>query len=211
MKMGQLMELVSREPVFSSSLLLSGDVSLSQVRLQLSRWVNAGRVVQLRRGIYQLASPLRKIEAHPFLVANRMQHGSYVSMQSALGYYGIIPEYVPVVTSVGPGRPEKVHNPMGLFQYNHLSGSLLYGYTQVEVSPRQFAFVATPEKALLDLIYLTPGADFPDYLQELRLQNPQALDLSLIEKLARRSEKAKLIRAVKHLKPLLAGEAGVSL
>ena len=178
-------------------MLLAGDVSSAQVRLQLSRWVKAGRLLQLRRGLYALAPTWRKVEPHPFLVANRLQSGSYVSLQSALAFHGVIPEHVPVVTSVGQGRPETVHNPLGAFQFNHLTGALFFGYSRMEVAARQFAFVASPEKALLDLIHLTPGADSKDYLRELRLQNLEAMDASTLDGLARRSGKAKLLRAAR--------------
>jgi predicted transcriptional regulator of viral defense system len=69
------------------------------VRRQISRWVKVGRLHQLRRGLYALAPPYQKIVPHPFLVANRLVQGSYVSLQSALAHYGMIPEYVPVTYS----------------------------------------------------------------------------------------------------------------
>jgi predicted transcriptional regulator of viral defense system len=191
MKWQALLELVSDEPVFSSSLLLSGNVSVQQVRLQLSRWVKDGRLIQLRRGLYALAPVWRKAEAHPFLIANRLQRGSYVSAQSALAFHGIIPEHVPVVTSLGPGRPETVQNLLGAFQFNHLARQLIFGYSQIEVASAQLAFVASPEKALLDLIYLTPGADSEEYLRQLRLQNPEAINIPSMLELAQRSGKPK--------------------
>ncbi len=203
MKWQSLLELVAGEPVFSSALLLSGKVSAPQVRLQLSRWVKDGRLIQLRRGLYALAPVWRKVEPHPFLIANQLQRGSYVSAQSALAFHGMIPEYVPVVTSVGPGRPETVQNPLGAFQFNHLATQLLFGYSQLEVAPKQLAFVASPEKALLDLIHLTAGADSEKYLRELRLQNPEGLNVETMIELAQRSGKPKLIRAARLVSPLL--------
>lgn len=106
------------------------------------------------------------------------QRGSYVSLQSALALHGIIPEHVPVETSGDPGRPETVHNPLGAFQFNQLSGRLLFGYSRTKIAAGQFAFVTSPGKALLDLIHLTPASDSRDYLNELRLQNPAALDVA---------------------------------
>lgn len=211
MKWESLLKLVANEPVFSSALLLSGNVSARQVRLQLSRWVAAGRLLQLRRGLYALAPVWRKAEPHPFLVANRLQRGSYVSTQAALAFHGVIPEDVPVVTSVGPGRPETVRNTLGAFQFTHLAEGLLFGYTQLEVAPRQFAFVASAEKALLDLIHLTRGADSLEYLRELRLQNLEAINISMIMDLARRGAKPKLMRAARLVGPLLEAESGVPL
>lgn len=204
MKWESLLEIVAEEPVFSTGFLLSGNVSAGQVRLQLSRWVRAGRLIQLRRGLYALASAWRKVEPHPFLVANRLQGGSYVSMQSALAHHGLIPEYVPVVTSVGPGRPQTLRNPLGAFQFRHLSSGMLFGYSHVEIAPRQYAFIASAEKALLDLVYLTPGADSPAYLGELRLQNSGAMNMALLWQLAKRSGRPKLMRAAGVVETLLA-------
>lgn len=206
-----MLALVADEAVFSSALLLSGDESVGQVRLQLSRWTAAGRLLQLRRGLYALAPTWRRVEPHPFLVANRLQRGSYVSLQSALAWHGAIPEHVPVVTSVGPGRPETVRNPLGAFQYHHLSGGLLFGYSRVEVASRQFAFLASPEKALLDLAYLTPGADSADYLRELRLQNGCVFRMPVLAELAQRSGKPKLMRVTQLMGELLATEKGAVL
>lgn len=208
MKWQVLLELVADEPLFSTALLLSGKVSAPQVRLQLSRWVRDGRLIQLRRGLYAMAPVWRKVEPHPFLIANRLQRGSYVSSQSALAFYGLIPEHVPVVTSVGPGRPETVRNPLGAFQFNHLARQLLYGYSQIEVAPKQLAFVASPEKALLDLIHLTAGADSAKYIRELRLQNPDAFNIQNMIELAQCSGKPKLMRAARLVGPLLEEERG---
>jgi predicted transcriptional regulator of viral defense system len=211
MKWQALLALVADEALFSSALLLAGDVSAALVRLQLSRWVKTGRLLQLRRGLYALSPTWRKVEPHPFLIANRLRRGSYVSLQSALAYHGVIPEHVPMVTSVGPGRPGTVRTPLGAFQFNHLAGTLLFGYSRVEIASRQFAFVASPEKALLDLVHLTPGSDSSGFLQELRLQNPASISLSTLDQLAQRSGKPKLVRAARLVRPLLAAEKGVAL
>lgn len=211
MKFETLLSIVADEPVFSSGLLLSGEGTARQMRLQLSRWTKAGRLLQLRRGLYVPARPWRKVEPHPFLVANRLHRGSFVSLQSALAWYGLIPEHVPVVTSVGPGRPETIHTPLGSFLFSHLSERMRFGYSRTEVAPRQFAFIASPEKALLDLIYLTPGADSPEYLAELRLQNLPVIDRSKLEALARRSGKPRLIRAAENTGILFSADRGDDL
>ncbi|MEK6630557.1 MAG: hypothetical protein AABY89_07470, partial [Acidobacteriota bacterium] len=57
------------------------------------------------------------MEPHPFLVANALHRGSYVSLQSALAFHGVIPEQVPTVTNVGPGRPETVRTVLGTFAF----------------------------------------------------------------------------------------------
>src|SRR6185369_8767235 len=105
MEFAKLLQIVGNEPVFETGLLLAGAVDPKDVRRQLSRWTKAGRLFQLRRGLYALAPPFQKIKPHPFVIANRLMPGSYVSNQSALAHYGLIPEYVPVVTSVTTARP----------------------------------------------------------------------------------------------------------
>jgi len=175
MQWPDLLRLVGAEPVFSSALLLAGPTSVPRVRLQLSRWVRAGRLLQLRRGVYALAQPWRKIDPHPFTVANALQRGSYVSLQAALSFHGVIPEHAPVVTSIGPGRPETISTALGGFQFNHMAAPLLYGYALIDVASGQRAFVASPEKALLDTIYLRKAIPFRDEL-EFALLDRERLD-----------------------------------
>lgn len=211
MKWEELLAIAGNEPFFSLSFLLAGKASAAQARLQLSRWVKAGRLLQLRRGLYAPAPAWRKVEPHPFLVANRLQRGSYVSLQSALAFHGVVPEYVPVVTSVGPGRPEMLRTPLGSFQFRHMASGMMFGYIRIEVAPQQFAFVASAEKALLDLVHLTPGADSTDYLRELRLQNLEALNTQTLNDLAGRSGRPKLMRAVNIMESILSEEEGDTL
>jgi predicted transcriptional regulator of viral defense system len=177
MDFNHLLELVGDAPVFESALLLAGDVELAQVHLQLSRWTANGRIYQLRRGLYALAPPFQKVKPHPFVIANRMVRASYVSCQSALAYYGLIPEYVPTTVSVTTARPTRWETPLGVYEYHHIKPSLLRCYRLTDLWGEQQAFVATPEKALLDWIYLQPGSDSPAYIRELRLQNLENFDL----------------------------------
>ena len=206
MKFEKLLSLVGDEPVFSSSLFDVVDVSASQVRLQIVRWVNAGKLIQLRRGLYVLNRPYRKIEPHPYLIANRLRKASYVSLQSALAYYGMIPEHVPVVTSITTGRREELQTGLGAFGFRHVQKSLFAGYQTVVVAPGQSAFLATPEKALLDLIYLSPGGDNAAFIDELRLQGTAALSSTALTAAARPFDSPKIERAVADICARMADE-----
>lgn len=190
-----MLETVGDEPIFETSLLLAGDVDPANVRRQLSRWTKAGRLYQLRRGLYALAPPFQKVKPHPFLIANRMVRASYVSLQAALAYYGLIPQYVPVVTSVTTARPGRWEMPLGVYEFRHVKTGLLFGYQLTDLDGGQKAFVATSEKALLDLVYLQPGGDSPAYLGELRLQNLDRLDAEELRRQADRTGSPKLRRA----------------
>jgi predicted transcriptional regulator of viral defense system len=197
-----LLDLVAGEPVFCSGLLMGGAGSRAQVHLQLSRWVKAGKLIQLRRGLYALAKPYARELPHPFLVANRLCEASYVSLQSALAWYGMIPEFVPVVTSVTSGRPRECRTALGDFLFRHVRAPEFRGYRRVEVQQGQFAFVASPEKCLLDLIHLTAGADARSYLRELRLQNLTQLDPDSLLDMAAEWDRPKVLRAAERITEL---------
>lgn len=207
MKFAELLEIVADEPLFETGLLLAGDRDPAHVRRQLSRWVEAGRLFQLRRGLYALAPPFQRLRPHPFLVANRLVRGSYVSLQAALAHHGLIPEHVPVTTSVGPGRNQRFSTSLGVFDFSHLKREQLTGARWVELGGGQSALVASPEKALLDLVYLVPGADAPEYLEQLRLQNLERVDLAALDGLAQAAGKPKLLRAAGWLRVAAETEA----
>ena len=196
MKFEELLSIVEDEPVFETSLLLSGNVDPVDVRRQLSRWAGNGRLYRLRRGLYALAPPYRKVKAHPFVVANRMVRPSYVSLQSALAIHGLIPEFVPVTTSITTGRPGEFSTPLGTFVFRHVRTPLFQGFREFEMDTLQPAFVATPEKALLDLLYLEKGSDSEAYLAELRLEIDDGFDLEELERFSRIFRSGKVRRAV---------------
>lgn len=195
MDFDELLGVVGDEPVFETGLLLAGDVGPNHIRRQLTRWKNAGRLFQLRRGLYALAPPYQKVKPHPFLIANHMVPGSYVSCQSALSHYNLIPEHVPTVISVCADRPRQWDTPLGSYRFRHIRPKYLFGYGALQLGGDQTALVASAEKALLDLVYLTPAGDSEAYLRSLRLQNLEMLDRRALVNLAEQYEKPKLRRA----------------
>jgi predicted transcriptional regulator of viral defense system len=207
MDFAELVRIVGDEPVFETGLLLAGDVDARDVRRQLSRWAAAGRIHQLRRGVYMLAAPFQKVKPHPFVLANRMVQGSYVSCQSALAHYDLIPEYVPIVVSVTTARPNHWDTPAGGFDYRRIKQDLFWGYRLLDLGGGQQAFVAGAEKALLDLIYLHARADDRDFLRELRLQNIEQLDMDELRRQAERTGSPKLRRAAAIVAELAQAEA----
>jgi predicted transcriptional regulator of viral defense system len=206
MEFERLLEIIGDEPVFETSLLLAGNINPNGVRLQLNRWTKNGRIHQLRRGLYSVAPPYQRVKPHPFVIANRLQRASYISMQSALAFYDLIPETVNATVSVAAGRPERLSTPLGIFEFRHIKPDLFKGYRMIDLGGQQ-ALVATPEKALLDLVYLQPDSDTQEYLQELRLQNLDRLNLDELRKQAEAVGKPKLRRAVKVISALAKTES----
>ncbi|HUF37142.1 MAG TPA: hypothetical protein VMN57_01355 [Anaerolineales bacterium] len=205
MKFEELLQITSSLPVFETGLLLAGDRDSRDVRRQLSRWAADGKILRLKRGLYALAPPYQKIAPHPFLVANRLVIGSYVSLQSALAYYGMIPEFVPITLSMTTRSPVSWETPLGSFRFHHIGVDRFNRYHVVEVIPSQQVYLASPEKALLDLVHLTPGGDAPDFLLELRLQNLEQIDEEGLNKMA--AGLSKLERAAEEIGRLKRAEA----
>ena len=202
MRYSQLLHIVGKEPLFETPLLAVGNVSPYQAQRRLADWSKVGKVTPLRRGLYVLPKAKREFEPHPFLIANRLAAGSYISLEMALRYYSLIPEHVAVITSVATGRPREWENEFGRFLYRHLHTRYFFGMEYRLITDQQYAYIAYPEKALLDLIYLRKGGDSPDFIRSLRLQNLEQLDLDRLQQFTKRFNKPKLYRAaatIKHL------------
>jgi predicted transcriptional regulator of viral defense system len=117
----------------------------SLIRIQLFRFAKRGLLTSLKRGLYCL--PKTKIDE--LELAGRLYQPSYLSLETALNYYGIIPDIPLGVTSVTPVTTKKISNQFGHFHYQKIKSELFWGYTFVP--NYQIAFA---EKALLDYFYI---------------------------------------------------------
>ncbi|TVR55948.1 MAG: hypothetical protein EA426_14300 [Spirochaetaceae bacterium] len=185
--------------------MLAAGQDIDRVRVQLSRWVTSGRVLRIHKGWYTLNEPFRRVRIDSNVIASTIKQGSYISLQSALSFHGVIPEYVAETTCVTTGRPIAIDSPFGRIRYRHIKRNAFFGYLRVE-NGLQHAYVATPEKALLDLVYLTPGSEDRAYLSELRLQQTEAFDLDEMRRMAVRFDAPRLERTVGLFCRLTGGE-----
>jgi len=184
--------------VIDTESLLTGVSKPESILVQLSRWQKARRLIQLRRGVYLLSDAYRKIEPSEFFLASVLEKPSYVSLQKALEFHGLIPEAVGIYTCITTKRPQRVKTPMGVFDYRHVKTTLFWGYNSVKFG-KDIAFIASPEKALLDLFYFYSGRITQEYLSELRLQNIHSLNVRKLFAAARRFKKPKMLVAAKIL------------
>ena len=210
MKFEDLLEKVSGLPAFTVRFLAAGE-NLAQVRLQINRWVRDGKLIKIHKGLYTTARPYKKVPSEPFCIANALKQASYISLQSALSWYGMIPEYVPAATSVTTGRPQSIDTPLGRFEFRHISKKHFWGYRQVELQDGLNAFVAHPEKALLDLVYLTPGGDGMDFIEGLRLGNFERIDRTRLRQCAEKFNGPKMRRAAENIETLLHQTEGMEV
>lgn len=208
MDFSRLVEYAADLHCFSPGMVTAGE-RLDQVRVQLSRWVTSGRVIRIHKGWYTLSEPYRRVRLDLHVVACMIKGGSYVSMESALAFHGAIPENVPETTCMTTGRPIIIDSPFGRFRYRHVKGQAFFGYLS-HTDGLQDGFVAVPEKALLDLLYLTPGSENRAYLSELRLQGAETFDFAAMRQMADRFESPRLVRSVGILEEMIsAGEEWV--
>ena len=197
MKLPELLDIVGDEPVFETGLLLAGVEDVPALQRQLAGWVRSGKLVKVRKGLYALARPHRKAEPDPFVVSNRLVMPSYVSLESALHFHEIIPDVMQGVTAVTTGRVVEYETPLGRYVFHHVMQERFWGAEFVGVARGQRALVASPEKALIDLLYLTPGSDDQAYVKELRLQNSARIDREALGAMAERFGSKKVERALR--------------
>jgi len=160
------------------SSMLSG---LAKPRDRISRWLQTGELVRVKKGLYiaRTGTPYSKE-----VLANLIYGPSYVSLEYALGYYGLIPERVEELTSVSLARSKRFTTPVGRFSYRKLeSPRYAVGVTQVQVDHQRRFLIATPEKALADLLWFkrrdVPLADVEHFLfDEMRVDSERLKELN---------------------------------
>lgn len=199
MKWDSFLKIAGDLPVIETEHLLAGISSPKAIEVQISRWEKAGRLIQLKRGIYLLSKAYRKTELYEPYAASILKKPSYLSLEKALEYHGLIPEAVPVYTSVTTKRPARFNTKLGTFDYRHIKESLFWGYNSVSVN-KQTAFIASPEKALLDLLYLKKAGASLDYIEELRLQNLKRINLGRLLEYAKRFKKQSILDGAEIIK-----------
>ncbi|NPV14034.1 hypothetical protein HPY86_03775 [candidate division WOR-3 bacterium] len=202
MKYSEFKDAVRGFPLITSTIIDNLSRKAPILRVQLSGWREKGLIIRLKRGIYILNAGDRKIEPSRVFLANALYSPSYVSTTYALGFYDLIPEKVADVTSVTTKKTAKFINPLGTFVYQHLKPELFFGFTEVKDENRFPVFIAEPEKALLDLIYLNLE-DFkgkePDFFSlSYRLQNLSILKKSKLVAYARRFENQSVMDVLKN-------------
>lgn len=119
--------------------------------INIKNWVNKEYLFMLRRGLYA-ASEL-KGEIDILVFATKIYAPSYVSMEMALNYYGIIPEAVFTVTSVTTRKTKQFATPLGNFSYQKIKREAFGGYS-TKMSKGVSFNLALPEKAVVDFFYL---------------------------------------------------------
>lgn len=104
---------------------------------------------KIRNGLYALEEKRPNL----YFTANKVYYPSYISLETALSYYGIIPETVYSITSVTT-KARREFEVFGMdFSYTSVKKEAFQGYTTKKEDDKTF-FIAEPEKAIADYLYL---------------------------------------------------------
>lgn len=163
---------------FRDKILPFGCFSIHQVllwfpnfdRTNLTRWVGKGYLTKLRNEYYAF-SECKTTPDIQYLIANKIYKPSYVSLHSALSFYGLIPEMVVQTTSITTLKTARFSNDFGEFSYKNVKEELFFGYEPKSLKNNQSFLFATPEKALLDLLYLYPFYNTIEEIENIRLDD----------------------------------------
>jgi predicted transcriptional regulator of viral defense system len=134
----------------------------------LTRWAKQNYLVQLRNEWYAFPEYKAKKD-YAWYIANKIYQPSYISLHTALAFYGIIPEEVLQIISVSSKKTMKFDNHFGHYIYKKIKPELFFGYDLIPVTERISVRFAKPEKAILDLLYLNPYYKTPNDMENMRL------------------------------------------
>lgn len=196
-----------RKQFQESPLILSRDMAgfaknPQVLRNQFTRWEKKGWLIGLKRGVYLLNKNDRKVDIDTNAVANVLYEPSYLSLEYALNFYGMIPEAVADITSVTTRKTMRFANELGTFIYQKIKPPAFRGFKKMGEGRNSF-FIAEAEKAVVDFLYLNLSR-FHDNTKEVleqsyRFQNIEELNPKRLVELGRLFKTKKLMRVLRDL------------
>lgn len=170
-------------------------------KMNLVNWQKKNYISKLRNGFYRFSgSPENELEL--FNIANKIYFPSYVSIETALSYYGLIPEGVFSVQSVTTLKTNSFSNYSGTYCYFNMKESAFAGY-QLLHGTQGAIRIASPEKAILDWFYLRVNIQTMEDIESTRLNIglvKENVRFDKLEALGRLFESKKVLQNIKLLK-----------
>ena len=143
----------------------------------------SGLLIRLKRGVFVVSPKVHNKPLSKELIANHLYGSSYISLQTALSFYGLLPERVYTVCSMTTKRSSSFNNSLGNFDYTGITLPYFTIGVRQEIVNNEYAFlIATPEKALCDMIIQTKRLKLQS-IKAMRnyLENDLRIDLSVFE------------------------------
>ena len=140
------------------------------IKQNLKFWTKKGWLERIIKGVYKFKEKEIKEE---FFLSSFFDQNSCVSLESALSFYGMIPEYPYAITAVTTNKTKKLKTKYGVFLYRKIKTDLFFGFKNVSYD-NFFYRIATSEKALFDFIYFNQRQiKDGSYFEEMRLNFPK--------------------------------------
>ena len=165
-------------PVFTLNEIRNYDHNFYRPRL--NEWQNKGYIKKITRGFYLFPENIRGEETL-FEIANRIYGPSYISCETALAYHSLIPEGAYQMTSVTTLKPYLFQTQIGSFRYRSIVPKLFFGYEPIRKNGSIYK-IATPEKAILDILYYHPELKLKGTIEEMRFSSLKLKKLLANEK-----------------------------
>jgi predicted transcriptional regulator of viral defense system len=147
---------------------------------RLVEWQQKGYLLKIKRGYYCFTERNRG-EHFLYFAANKIYSPSYISFESALTYYNLIPEGVFTTTSATTKNTANYASTLGSFSYRHIKSTLFFGYKLL--NEKDFTIkIAEPEKVILDYFYINKINSFEE-IEALRLNAIVAKEIISFDKL----------------------------
>ncbi|MCI5066303.1 hypothetical protein MRY87_11325 [bacterium] len=165
---------------------------------RLQRMVQRGELLRMKRGFFAFSDTYRRAPISTFYAANILSGPSYVSLESALSWYGLIPETVYAMTSVSYSRSSSIETPLGLFTYRRIPESAFHLGVHITTGSGPDFLMGTQEKALLDKFYLDckEGDLFDIATKSLRIEEEaiREIDLDMMLELGKAYENKRFLK-----------------
>lgn len=162
--MKDVLETIGNIPV-TTSVLASLYPDIKNINQKLSLQEKAGLLIRLKSGLYVVNPEMSRVALSTELIANHLYTPSFVSQTTALRYYGLIPEMVYLTQSMTLKHSRHFTTPVGRFAYTQVSRESFAVGVRCEKKENYSFLIATPERALCDLVAHTPNLNIR-YLRE---------------------------------------------
>jgi len=139
-------------------------------RRRLSEWQKKGYIKKIIKGYY-LFSEIDIDEGMLWAIANKIYKPSYISFETAMSHYRLIPESIYMITSASTRRTYLFETPVARFSYRTIKPALFFGYSLLP-GGLKMAFM---EKAIIDYFYINPSVRTEDDFSSLRLNKEEML------------------------------------
>lgn len=155
-------------PVFSIADIRAAHGSFD--RRRLSEWQQKGYIKKIVKGYY-LFSDVDLNESLLLAIANKIYKPSYISFETAMSHFRLIPESIYMITSASTKRTSLFETPMARFSYRTIKPALFFGYSLLPGGIK----MAFMEKAILDYFYLNPALRSENDFASLRINREEML------------------------------------